>query len=96
MFDKGSRYENARAFGPGPDGQTVFSGIRARSIGPAEGVIEHVLKAGDRLDLLARHYYNNPRLWWRLLDANPDLVFGCDLQLAGMEGEIILVPKAKE
>ncbi len=96
MFSKGSRYENARPFADAADGSTVFSGVRARAIGPATGVVEYVVKAGDRLDLLARHFYNNQLLWWRILDANPDLIFGGDLQLADSEGETILIPKAKE
>jgi nucleoid-associated protein YgaU len=96
MFSKGSRYENARTFEAGPDGETVFRGIRPRDMGPAEGVIEHVVQAGDRLDMLARHYYNNQRLWWRILDANPEIAFGGELRLQEMEGEIILIPKAKE
>lgn len=91
MFVKGSRYEDARPF-EGAD----FTGVRAREIGPATGVIEHVIKTGDRLDLIARHYYNDSRLFWRILDANPDILFGGDLELSDMEGEIILVPKAKE
>ncbi len=91
MFVKGSRYEAARRF-EGAD----FAGVRPRDIGPATGVVEHVVAAGDRLDLLARHYYNDPRLFWRILDANPDILFGGDIELSDLEGEIILIPKAKE
>jgi len=96
MFSKGTRYEKARSFAPDSEGRIVFAGIRPREIGPALGVIEHVVKAGDRLDLLSRHYYNNTRLWWRILDANPEIIFGGELSLREMEGEIILIPKAKE
>ena len=38
-------------------------------------VIEHEVTAGDRLDLLALHYYQNDRLWWRIADANPEFLF---------------------
>ncbi len=96
MFQKGSRYENCVRFAPRPDGTVVFAGVRPRSIGPATGVVEHLVTAGDRLDLLARHYYNDDRLWWRIVDANPSFLYGPDLMLEDMEGRVILIPKAKE
>ena len=73
MISKKSRYAKARMFSP--DGES-FLGIRAREIGPAPGVIEHEIRVGDRLDHLARHYYNNDRLWWRIVDANPEFFYG--------------------
>lgn len=96
MFSKGSRYEKCQLFTPAQDGSTVFAGIRSRPIGPATGVVEHLVRTGDRLDLLARHYYNDDRLWWRIVDANPDALYGGDLMLTEMEGLVILVPMAKE
>ena len=74
----------------------MFAGIRPRSIGPATGVIEHVIKTGERLDLLAGNYYNDDRLWWRIVDANPEFLFAGDLVLDRMEGQVILIPKARE
>lgn len=96
MLKKGSRYENTRTFDPGPAGLTVFEGIRPRAIVPATGVIEHVVKTGERLDLLAGNYYNDDRLWWRIVDANPGFLFGGDMVLDRMEGQVILIPKARE
>lgn len=91
MLLKNSRYANARDFGDESD----FKGIRPRAIDTAAGVIEHRVEAGQRLDLLARHYYNDSRLWWRILDANPDLLCGASLLLDGMAGEVILIPKGR-
>jgi len=96
MLKKGSRYQEAKMFDATTDGLTVFEGIRPREIGTAIGVVEHVIKAGDRLDLLAGHYYNDDRLWWRIVDANPEFLFGGDMVLDTMEGRVILVPKARE
>lgn len=96
MLRPGSRYERSRPFDPDPLQGEVFRGTRARDIGPASGVVEHVVKAGDRLDLLARHYYNDPRLWWRIVDANPDFLFAGEMTMAGAEGQAILIPRAKE
>jgi hypothetical protein len=32
-----------------------------------------VASEGDRFDMLANQYYNDPSLWWIILVANPDL-----------------------
>ncbi|MCO5977339.1 MULTISPECIES: LysM peptidoglycan-binding domain-containing protein [Ideonella] len=96
MFLKHSRYQDARRFEPAADGSLRCKGTRAREIGPAPGVIEHVVREGDRLDLLAGHYYNDPRLWWRILDANPDLDDAAVLSMAARAGEVILIPRARD
>lgn len=95
MFLKGSRYENAGAFEPGEDG-SLFPGVRPRAIGTATGVVEHVVKSGDRLDLLARHYYNDDRLWWRIADANPEFAHAALMLAEDQAGQIILIPRARE
>jgi len=79
MFRPGSRYHQARLFTAAAGAPAPFPGVRPREIGPAPGIIEHTVRAGDRLDLLARHYYNDDRLWWRIADANPAFFFGGDL-----------------
>ena len=96
MLLKDSRYKNARRFEADELGEIRCKGTRSRVIGPALGVLEHVIQDGDRLDLLARHYYNDSRLWWRILDANPDLQSAVELSLKERAGEVILIPKAKE
>lgn len=96
MFVRNSRYIATKTFEPDSNGNTVFSGVRARHFGSATGVIEHVVRAGDRLDLLALHYYNNNRMWWRIVDANPQSVFAGNLIGPEMEGEVILIPKERE
>ena len=53
------------------------------------------MRAGDRLDLLARHYYNDDRLWWRIVDANPESLYGGDLLTEEMEGQVLLIPGGK-
>ncbi len=96
MIGKGSRYENAQGFVGESGKEPVFGGIRPRKIGPAAGVLEYTVNEGDRLDLLSLHFYNNTRRWWRILDANPQLICGADLMLSEYVGEIILIPRSKE
>ena len=79
MLTKKSRYKNSPRFALPADGMVVFNGVRARQIDSATGVIEHEVLAEDRLDHLARHYYNDDRLWWRIVDANPQFSFGAEM-----------------
>jgi len=99
MLLKDSRYlkpQQVQRFDADDESNEVFEGIRPRTIGAATGVVEHVVEKGQRLDALAHHYYNDSRLWWRILDANPDLLFGGELLLDEFAGETLLIPKAKE
>ncbi len=96
MLTKKSRYKDARLFELQNDGTEVFSGLRAREIGLATGVVEHEVQAGDRLDQLARHYYNSDRYWYRIVDANPEFSFGPDMLGEEMAGRVILIPKMRE
>lgn|SRR5262249_28764518 len=95
MIKKGSRYEGAVLFKPTEDGTVPFRGIRARVIKPARPVLEHHLRVGERHDLLSAHYYNEPQLWWRVLDANPDVLYAGDLAERD-PADPLLVPRAQE
>ena len=88
-----SRYVSARPFVPPLPGREL---IRPREIPPTTGVVEHTVAAGDRPDLLARHYYGDARLWWRILDANPQLVCGADLTAPDMRGHVIVIPAGRD
>ena len=83
MFLRSSRYFGARRFEPAPDGQAPFKGVRPRDIGAATPVLEHALQPGERLDALGVHYYNDARRWWRILDANPDVLCAAQLEMIG-------------
>lgn len=96
MIGKKSRYANARRFVAESGGDPPFGGIRPREIAHAVGVLEYSVKEGDRLDLLSLHFYNNTQRWWRILDANPELLFGADLSLERYVGETLLIPRAAE
>jgi len=36
--------------------------------------VYHVVAAQDRIDLVADAYYNDPLQWWRIGDANPEIL----------------------
>jgi len=90
-----SRYQKTRFFTVDSPA-TVFEGVRARVISPATGILEYIIKQGDRLDLLALYFYNDSSKWWRLLDANPDIMFAADLTLEEHLGRTIQVPRLNE
>jgi nucleoid-associated protein YgaU len=96
VIAKGSRYESAKEFAGENGKEPVFGGIRPRKIGSAAGVLEYTVKQGDRLDLLSLHFYNNTQRWFRILDANPQVIFGADLMLEQYIGETILIPRSRE
>ncbi|MDF2177353.1 hypothetical protein P2G88_03725 [Aliiglaciecola sp. CAU 1673] len=96
MLSKKSRYQNTPLFSPLEDGSNVFQGLRARTIGPSNAVVEHEVESSNRLDQLATHYYNQDRLWWRIADANPQFVYAPNMLGTEMQGSAILIPKAKE
>lgn len=74
-----SRYDPVRAFEPNADGTLPFAGVMPRLAQTPVGVVEHVVAEGDRLDALAHEYYNDSRLWWHILDANPQIECGADV-----------------
>jgi nucleoid-associated protein YgaU len=110
MFLEGSRYERARPFAAESVTAAPFPCVQARYVVPAVPVLEHTVRAGDRLDRLARHYYYDDRLWWRIVDANPEVFHAADLAreeadelpvtggtltLERMVGLVILIPRAR-
>lgn len=84
MFIRRSRYFDARRFDPAADGSLPFKGVRPRVIGAATPVLEHGLQPDQRFDALGVHYYNDARLWWRILDANPDVLCAAQLEMIGL------------
>lgn len=95
MITPGSRYENAVLFQHSANDPHPFQGIRPRAIAPARPVLEHTLREGERHDWLAVHFYNEQRLWWRILDANPDVLYAGDLEQR-VASDPLLIPRAVE
>lgn len=92
-FEKSSRYIETRRFSPDRRGELPFPGTRTRDIEAGEGVLEHTLQSGQRLDLLALHYYNDVRKWWRILDANPHINTAGQVVLDEFTGTTIVIPR---
>lgn len=83
MFAPNSRYYGLATYTVTlADGRTVTA---VRCAAPAPRSLEgyHRRVAGDRLDLLAARYLNDPTVFWKLCDANnapvPDALAAADL-----------------
>jgi len=90
MFFKGSRYEKV------PDAQhtdaqgRVVRYKRVRFIPDTQAVFNHLVTQGERTDLLAFQYYRDPLKFWRIADANTDVMQA--EELTAEPGRRILIP----
>lgn len=83
MFGNQSRYRSVPDVALArPDGRVVLAKA-LRPLPEVTGTFTHTLAAGDRLDQLAFTYYGRPLDYWRICDANPDLL--SPLALVGQE-----------
>ncbi len=92
MFFKGSRYQFVAEseWNDGRGRRVRYKKIRF--IGDALADFAHEVVQGDRLDLLAHHYYRDPERFWRICDLNrgrwPD-------DLTAEPGRTLLIPPAE-
>jgi hypothetical protein len=74
MFGPQSRYRTVPDIAV-PDAQgRVVAAKEARPLPEVTGPFRHIVTADDRLDQLAARYYGQPLLFWRICDANPELL----------------------
>lgn len=79
MFFKGSRYKDLPEMrATDAEGQTARSKA-LRWMPNTPGTFLHTVNQTDRLDLLAYKYYEEPKKWWLICDANPDFANPFDL-----------------
>lgn len=71
MIFKDSRYTNVMV--SEDDGISTFSSRRTHRF-TTVGCPTHTVIQGETLDFIAHKYYDNPRYWWAILDANSDTV----------------------
>jgi hypothetical protein len=89
MFFKGSRYEKVGdAQHTDPQGR-VIQYKKIRFIPDTPAVFNHLVKQGDRTDLLAYTYYRDPLKFWHIADAND--VMQAE-ELTAKPGKRILIP----
>ena len=74
MFFDGSRYRRVpdAAFVDGT-GRSVQLKATREPVATELGLVYQV-REGDRLDALANRFFHDPRKWWLIADANPDVL----------------------
>lgn len=83
MFFDGSRYRRVADAGFTDGlGRTVVL-KRTREPVATELALVYQVREGDRLDLLAHKFFHDPRKWWLIADANPDVLAPDDLLAPG-------------
>lgn len=70
------------------DGVVFWDTVELPDFVPGDDDIPYVVESGDRIDLLADRFYQEPRLWWAIAWANDMENFPTDLK----EGETIRIP----
>jgi hypothetical protein len=90
MFARGSRYEQvAQDIHTDPSGrQIVYVLLRLIPDVPVQQV--HTVAMGERLDLIANHYFADPEQFWRICDANQVLR---PADLTELPGQRLLIPQ---
>jgi nucleoid-associated protein YgaU len=90
MFFEGSRYLRV------PDAALVDAAgrrvplKRTREPVRTETALTYQVRAGDRLDALAFKFYRDPRKWWLIADANPDVL---TLEQLLEPGRLLRIPR---
>lgn len=75
MITQGSRYTNSAVT------TAIVNGKPAKVIVPGTpqpltvSFTTYIVTEGDTPDLLANQFYSDPTLWWRIADANPEILW---------------------
>ena len=73
MIGKGSRYAQSGTYTVVDAQGRELQALRPRIAPPTPAEFRHTMRTGERLDLLAAHYYRKPDRFWRIADANSEL-----------------------
>lgn len=52
--------------------------------------VNYLVNGGDKVDQIANSFYNDPTQWWRIADANPEILDWTFLQA----GTLIRIPNS--
>ncbi len=84
MFFKNSRYKKEPAEVTLDVRGRRLKSVRLRIASETEGTFLHTIAKGDRFDHLGYKYYQSPKKWWQIVDANPDFLSPRDLLGTGV------------
>jgi Phage Tail Protein X len=83
MIFQGSRYTKTPVITP-TNAEGASPRVLDRRAAPeAPGALEHVVSEGERLDQIANRYFAEPKKYWLVLDANPEVLNPFELLAPG-------------
>lgn len=88
MISASSRYADSTVATLTKDGADVAVIVPSAQISYSFTFIHHVVMIGERIETIAYQYYSDPGLWWRIADANPELLWYDDIQ----PGTVLRIP----
>jgi hypothetical protein len=72
MFTPDSRYRRSKVVTAMNRAGQPIKTVELRLPPRTDGIFQHTVAEGERIDSLAHKFYREPRKWWRIADANPD------------------------
>ena len=90
MFFSGSRYQRVQDATWSDEAGTTLTLKRTREPVTTQAALTYQVRTGDRLDALAQKFYHDPRKWWLIADANPDVLTLEQLLEPGMQ---LVIPR---
>ena len=75
MIDSDSRYANSTLATLTKQGQDVAVIVPSAQVSYSFNFIHHTVLLEERIESLAYQYYSDARLWWRIADANPEILW---------------------
>jgi nucleoid-associated protein YgaU len=90
MVFNGSRYARTPVMSPGNADGTTPRVLGLRPVPRTPGALTYSVLEGERLDQLANRFYSDPRKYWLILDANPDVLNPFELL---QHGRAIRIPR---
>jgi len=84
MISAASRYADSTIATLVKDGQDVAVIVPSAQVSYSFTFIHHTARA----DSIAYQYYTDPTLWWRIADANPEILWWDDLT----PGTVLRIP----
>lgn len=88
MILPNSRYSDSTVATVDKDGTDAAVIVPSAQRAYSFSYVNHQVAVGERADTIAYQYYTDATLWWRIADANPEILFWDDLAV----GTIIRVP----
>lgn len=88
MILPGSRYADSTVAAVDKGGTNVAVIVPGAQNAYSFSYVGHTVTIGERIDGIAFQYYNDATLWWRIADANPEMLWWDGLE----PGTILRIP----